>query len=69
MLPLVPTQYIHFFSLNLHDSILSYLCVKLIEAQELIVQACVWLPDGRPRQVQGSQWNDFSEALEIEKRP
>lgn len=47
MFPPVSTPYIHFFSLNLHDSIFSYLWAKLIEVQELIVWACVLLPDGK----------------------
>lgn len=35
-----------FFCLNLGDSIFSSLWAKLMAVQELIVQACVWLPDG-----------------------
>lgn len=35
-----------FFCLNLGDSIISSLWAKLMAVQELIVQACVWLPDG-----------------------
>lgn len=34
------------FCLNLGDSIFSSLWAKLMAVQELIVQACVWLPDG-----------------------
>lgn len=35
-----------FFCLNLCDTIFSSLWAKLMAVQELIVQACVWLPDG-----------------------
>lgn len=34
------------FCVNLGDSIFSSLWAKLMAVQELIVQACVWLPDG-----------------------
>lgn len=34
------------FCLNLGDSIFSSLWAKLMAVQELIVRACVWLPDG-----------------------
>lgn len=72
MFPPVSSPYIHFFSLNLHDSIFSYLWAKLIEVKKLIVQACVWLPDGKWMGIKVSSritmtW--FFWALEMEKRP
>ena len=70
--PFYPCVFTHFLCLNLSDSIFSSLWAKLMAVQELIVQACAWLPDGewmRIRVGSGFTMTCFFWVLEMETRP
>lgn len=70
--PFYPYVFTHFLCLNLGDSIFSSLWAKLMAVQELIVQACLWLPDGEwlwIRVGSGFTMTCFFWVLEMERRP